>query len=360
MEADSALPASHGGSVEPAHRGSVAKPRFQAPAEPAVTHYELRDHFAEVTYRRANFDDMVAKAEQLGAIRFHAVDPQGNRSAVQKVGGTWKADVARAAAPPAPVKDDARERSSAAPADRPAPSIEPRAAKVDADAEREARVARLEAALLERYVVKRAPIKVGDVALGHTEYRYRGDTSRIAFTESTFKLSTDNNSPSVARSMVDVAEARAWKALRVSGHDDFKRMVWLEASLRGVRIVGYEPHQADHELLHREREVRAVNRIEPVHAGSQGADAAAAKQSARGSGGRKAVLAALEAVLVAKRVPEKQREAVMTAAAENLAQRLRDGQTHKVKVYDHAAPSQRPFVPSPEVQRTRDRAAPVR
>ncbi len=66
-------------------------------------------------------------------------------------------------------------------------------------------------------------------------------------------------------------------------------------------------------------------------------------------------------VLVAKRVPERQRQAVMTAAAENLAQRLREGQTVRVKVYDKAAPSQRPItVPTPEVQRSRERTAPVR
>jgi hypothetical protein len=56
------------------------------------------------------------------------------------------------------------------------------------------------------------------------------------------------------------------------------------------------------------------------------------------------VLAAIEAVLVAKKVPEKQREAVMAAATEKLAQRIRDGQVPKVKVYDKAAPSQRPVV----------------
>ena len=70
---------------------------------------------------------------------------------------------------------------------------------------------------------------------------------------------------------------------------------------------------------------------------------------------------AIEAVLVAKRVPEKQREAIMAAATEKLAQRMRDGQAPEVKVYDKAAPSQRPVVvPVPEVQRTRERAAPVR
>ena len=107
-----------------------------------------------------------------------------------------------------------------------------------------------------------------------------------------------------------------------------------------------------------------MNRIEPSRdaAGDKAAGTAPAeKGSARGGGGRKAVLAAIEAILVAKRVPEKQREAVMAAATEKLAQRMRDGQVPKVKVYDKAAPSQRPVVmPVPEAQRTRERATPVR
>jgi len=206
-------------------------------------------------------------------------------------------------------------------------------------------------------------VTVGEVTIGRTEYRFRGDTSRVAFTESTFRLATDTNSPSVARSMVDVAEARNWKALRVSGNEDFKRMVWLEASVRGVKTLGYEPNPGDLEVLKREREARLVNRIEPARDASSGtatAPAPAEKNSARGGGGRKAVLAAIEAVLVAKKVPEKQREAVMAAATEKLAQRISDGQAPKVKVYDKSAPSQRPVVvPTPELQRSRERSAPA-
>jgi hypothetical protein len=80
------------------------------------------------------------------------------------------------------------------------------------------------------------------MTLGQTEYRYRGDAARIAFRESTFRLVTDNNNPSVAWSMVDVAEARNWQGPRVSGNEDFKRLVWLEASLRGVKTIGYATH----------------------------------------------------------------------------------------------------------------------
>jgi len=366
--------AAQGGTVEPANRATVAKERFQTPVEPIGERYEMYDPFAEVTYRINSYPAMVAKAEQLGSSRFIAVAEDGKRAMVQKVGDEWQRGPQRPAPPerpldPTPVRDEVPEAMRAVPRiGKTMALLQPEQpdgkaiARIDAQAERAALVARLETALLERYIIKRAPVTVGDVTIGRTEYRFRGDTSRVAFTESTFRLATDTNSPSVARSMVDVAEARNWKALRVSGNEDFKRMVWLEASVRGVKTLGYEPNPGDLEVLKREREARLVNRIEPARdvASDKAAGAAPAeKGSVRGGGGRKAVLAAIEAILVAKRVPEKQREAVMAAAAEKLAQRIRDGQAPKVKVYDKTAPSQRP-VPVPEVQRARERAAPVR
>ena len=357
-----------GGIVEPANRATVARQVFQMPNDPPGTRYELRDPFAEVTYRVDSFKDMVAKADQLGATRFHAVGEDGSRVAVQKTAGEWQRPgtltpqhEARDAGQGDKPKVIPLTTSTTAPR-----TAETMVAKIDLDAERAARVARLEAALFERYVVKRAAVKVGDLAIGQTEYRYRGDANRVAFTETTFRLATDNNNPSVARSMVDVAEARNWQALRVSGNEDFKRMVWLEASLRGVKALGYEPQLADQELLKREREGRAVNRIEPARIAEPGrvSDSSASsptKQSARGSGGRKAVLAALETVLVSKGVPTKQRDAVMAAASKNLASRLRDGQVHKVKVFDKSAPSQRaPVMPVREATRVSERSAPSR
>jgi hypothetical protein len=366
-----------GGTVEPANRARVAIATFQTPEQEAGERYELRDPFAEVTYRANTLPEMVAKADQLGASRFVAVADDGQRTTVQKVDGQWQRDPQRGPQRPAaterqpepgPARDKAPETTNVVPmpgatqaAAQPEQADAKAIARIDAQAERAALVARLESALTDRYIIKRAPVTVGDVTIGRTEYRFRGDTSRVAFTESTFRLATDTNSPSVARSMVDVAEARNWKALRVSGNEDFKRMVWLEASVRGVKTLGYEPNPGDLEVLKREREARLVNRIEPARDASGGTAAAPAeKASARGGGGRKAVLAAIEAVLVAKKVPEKQRAAVMAAATEKLAQRIRDGQVPRVKVYDKAAPSQRPVVvPTPELQRSRERSAPA-
>ncbi len=371
----------HGGTVEPANRATIAKDLFQTPIDVPGERYELRDAMADLTYRSDKLTEIIAKADQLASNRFTAIDTQGRRTTVQRVDGEWQRGPQRASAPERPldalpirdeVPDVATTERDHRAAPTPAPAVPARSdevdtkaiARLDVQAERAAVVAKLEAALVERYLIKRAPVTVGDMTIGRTEYRFRGDTSRVAFTESTFRLATDTNSPSVARSMVDVAEARNWRSLRVSGSEDFRRMVWLEASVRGVKTLGYEPNPADLEVLKRERESRLVNSIEPARdgAGEKAAGAAPAeKGSARGSGGRKAVLAAIEAVLVAKRIPEKQRAAVMAAATEKLAQRLRDGQAPKVKVYDKAAPSQRPVVvPMPEVQRTRERAAPAR
>jgi hypothetical protein len=228
--------------------------------------------------------------------------------------------------------------------------------------ERAAQVARLESALVERYLIKRAPLAIGDLSVGTTEYRFRGDTARVAFTESSHRLATDANNPTVARSMVDVAEARNWKTLRVTGNDEFRRMVWLEASVRGVKTLGYEPNTADLERLRFEREQRQNNRIEHLQSGATPRGTHPTdKTSARGNGGHKAVLVAIEAVLVAKKVPQKQREAILISAADKLSQRIREGQTPKVRVCDKTAPSQRP-VPPPvqEQQRGRERSAPVR
>ena len=341
MDADPA-PARIGGSVEPANRAAVAKERFQTPMDLVGERYELRDPFAEVTYRARTSQEMAAKAEQLGAIRFYAVDLDGKRTPINKVDGEW-----RRADPPDATDRAGRAEATTAPASSPTParhrSLPKRTwRRSTLDAERVARAERLQAALTERYVIKRAPLKIGDVTLGQTEYRFKGDATRVAFTESTFRLSTDNNNPSVARSMVDVAEARNWQALRVSGHEDFKRLVWLEASLRGVKSARLRAaaRPTSTSSAANARRVRSTASKPPSRTRRQTAGTTDSKQSSRG-GGRKAVLAALEAVLVAKRVPERQRHAVMAAAEEKLAEQIAAGQTHRVKVYDKSAPPQR-------------------
>ena len=374
-----------GGIVEAASRADVVKQKYQATGDPSAMRYELRDPLAGLTYRATEQAEIVAKAEQLGSTRYLAIDADGLRTPFRKIDGSWHAQPhlpPRAPAPEQqiddePIKARGDKTIAVAPpqpeppaATRPTPDVattalqEPQRAlaRLDAKTEQAAKVAQLEAALRERYVIRRSAVVVNDVAVGRMEYRYRGNTTRVAFTESTFRLATNTNNPSVARSMVDVAEARNWKALRVSGSEDFKRLVWLEASIRGVKAHGYEPTTADQDLLQRARDARALNRIdhtrEPAAAASSTAEAQ--KPSGRGGSGRKQVLAAIDAVLQANRVPTARREAVLAAADRQLQQRQQRGERFEVKVYDKSAPSHRAAtVPTPEVQRARERSTPA-
>lgn len=360
---------SSGGAVEPASRPAVSKRGTRQRSGPPGERYELRDPFAEVTYRADKLEDIVAKANQLGSNRFTATAPDGSRTVIEKAGNEWKRGATLPPGPQRPLDfnpDQGPERVDAAKAlpekavAQPAQLDAKGIAAIYAKADREALVARLESALKDRYVIKRAPVTVGALTVGHTEYRFRGDSTRVAFTESTFRLATDTNSPSVARSMVDVAQARNWKGVRVSGSEDFRRLVWLEASVRGVQAIGYEPNPGDLDALKREREARQTNRIEPSReVASGGASAAGEKASVRG-GGRKAVVAAIDAVLTSRSVPEAQRVAVLAAVNEKLVQRTRGDQAPRVKVFDLAARPQRtgPAV-APEAVRTQDRAAPA-
>ena len=153
MDTDSGPTIRLGGAVEPANRAAVAKQRFQAPAEPAGPRYELRDPFAEVKYRVKTFDEMVAKADQLGATRFHAVDADGKRTPVEKVGGTWQRAEARGAVKPPPTKEGAQRATNVVPLAPPAaPALPAEAviAKIDVDAERAARALQPAAAWSER------------------------------------------------------------------------------------------------------------------------------------------------------------------------------------------------------------------
>ena len=358
---DDVRPIAHrsGGTLEPTDRDAVLKAQLRVPDATAGMRFELRDPFAEVTYHASSFDEMVSKADRIGALRFVSIGPDGTRATVAKEQGHWR----KPASGQTHSRSDERvdpEPALARPAKglpREAVSLQPSEAKAKADLGSE-RLARLEAELKERYVIRHAPLRIGDVTIGQTEYRHRGDTSRVAFTESTFRLSTETNSPAIARSMVDVAEARHWKAIRVSGSDDFRRLVWLEASMRDIRVVGYEPTQGDRDKLisaeaSRQGRHEHFSRDGPSSAGN-------AKQSSRG-GGRKAVLAALDAVLVAKRIPAKQRVAVMAAAEQSLARRARHGESFRIKVYDPAARSDRtPSPPQQTNQRNRERGSPAR
>ncbi|MFH0134839.1 LPD7 domain-containing protein [Variovorax sp. VaC1] len=197
-----------------------------------------------------------------------------------------------------------------------------------------------------------------------TKFYFRDDENRLAFEDKGKRLATDHNDPAIALSMVELAQAKGWKALKLKGDDEFMRAAWLQASLRGMEVSGYEPRDVDRAKL-------ADMRKEPAYA-AYAADKPADKALntiEQGTAKAKAVEQPERAVAAPERaaVPEKaavidehhrtlsepQRMAVETLkgllrargdsekavdmAAELAAERFQNNRVHVGKVLEHGA-----------------------
>ncbi|RRS01177.1 hypothetical protein EIP75_21620 [Aquabacterium soli] len=107
----------------------------------------------------------------------------------------------------------------------------------------------LSEALLTRFVVSHE--KRGLLDKGATEFTFKAgqQQGQVAFRDAGKSLSTELEDKAIIRAMVEVAVAKNWREATVSGTDDFRRNAWLELSMNGLKVKGYEPRQADLQIL---------------------------------------------------------------------------------------------------------------
>jgi hypothetical protein len=86
-------------------------------------------------------------------------------------------------------------------------------------------------------------------------YRFSGE---VAFHDDGNKLYTRKTDANIAVAMMKVAEAKGWKSIKVNGHPDFKREVWMEASLKGIAVKGFSPSDKDLAALEERRQKMAA------------------------------------------------------------------------------------------------------
>ncbi len=88
--------------------------------------------------------------------------------------------------------------------------------------------------------------------------------SRIAFVDHGNKLQTGHGFDGRdVRAMVDVAEARGWDSMKVTGDPEFRRAIWHEAAARGIEVKGYSPSESEISAARAKAEASGkVNRIE--------------------------------------------------------------------------------------------------
>jgi hypothetical protein len=82
-----------------------------------------------------------------------------------------------------------------------------------------------------------------------SDYYYKDAPDKLAFSEhhglTKDKIVTPSNDERVVMGMVNMAEARGWKQIKVSGHPDFRRAAWMEAKLKGIAVKGFVPSEQD-------------------------------------------------------------------------------------------------------------------
>ena len=77
------------------------------------------------------------------------------------------------------------------------------------------------------------------------QYFFRDRNNALAFEDNGARIATQGEDPVVAASMVELAIAKGWTELKVSGSESFRRTIWLEAAKRGMKVRGYVPKPQD-------------------------------------------------------------------------------------------------------------------
>ncbi|MDN7797070.1 MULTISPECIES: LPD7 domain-containing protein [Burkholderia cepacia complex] len=185
-------------------------------------------------------------------------DPQGGAAGAQRFDQTAAdAMVARRRrefdAVRARLRDQAiqADAPSQAAAQQPASPAAPRGAE-DASAARWAPLGSPPETVRKRY------LRAGN------QYFLKDAPHQLAFEDIGPYLVTEHNRPDVVESMVDMARAKAWGRIRVSGHEQFRREAWVQATLLGIEVSGYEPKAVDFARLAEGRRDRMTNRIDAM------------------------------------------------------------------------------------------------
>lgn len=91
------------------------------------------------------------------------------------------------------------------------------------------------------------------------KFYFRGRENELAFEDKGRSMSTKHDNPDVARALAEMAEAKGWTSVHISGSDKFKPDMWLQLQLKGMEVTGYKPRDVD---LARLEELRESHKVE--------------------------------------------------------------------------------------------------
>jgi len=146
----------------------------------------------------------------------------------------------------------------------------------------------------------------------YTDYQQKSEVMRAAPQRITTRL----DDRQTVSAMLDLAQARGWRSVKLRGTDSFRREAWVQAQVRGMQTEGYQPKATDMQEAQR-RTVAATPVAQPAKARAEAtaastASAPAAKATKPASKPVKAATAssAQPAPLDANKTPQKRQAAV--------------------------------------------------
>jgi len=74
---------------------------------------------------------------------------------------------------------------------------------------------------------------------------YYFPAGNVAFEDKGKKVVTRSENTEVVRSLVEIAQARGWQDITVSGTERFRREAWRQATYAGLIVRGYQPTEQD-------------------------------------------------------------------------------------------------------------------
>lgn len=85
------------------------------------------------------------------------------------------------------------------------------------------------------------PTLFGRERVYYADYQQKSVVMRAQESRITTKLDDRQTISAV----LDLAEARGWDRIRLSGSDSFRREAWVQAQERGIEVSGYKPKETD-------------------------------------------------------------------------------------------------------------------
>lgn len=75
-------------------------------------------------------------------------------------------------------------------------------------------------------------------------------------------LATAKEDIQTVHDMVEVAKAKGWERLKLSGTPEFKRLMYIEAESQGIKTRGYRPAAEDLAMVNKRQEERSLNQVQ--------------------------------------------------------------------------------------------------